>query len=84
MKRWLLLALLPIALLVLAVGALAAKSSGGAQAGAAPGDSAACPAGAQSDLDRSALIASLDASPLSEMASAELPSCSGERRALSR
>ena len=44
MKRWLLLSLLPIALLLLAVGALAFQSSDEAQAGAISGDPVACAA----------------------------------------
>ena len=47
MKRWLLLSLLPIALLLLAVGALALQSSDEAQAGAISGDSLSCPASAR-------------------------------------
>jgi hypothetical protein len=44
MKRWLLLSLLPIALLLLAIGALAFQSSDQAQAGAMSGDPVACAA----------------------------------------
>ena len=44
MKRWLLLSLLSIALLLLAAGALALQPSGEAQAGAISGDSVSCPA----------------------------------------
>jgi hypothetical protein len=43
-RRWLLLSLLPIALLLLAVGALAFQSSDGAEAGAISGDPVACAA----------------------------------------
>jgi len=59
MKRWLLLSLLPIALLLLAVGALALQSSDEAQAGAIPGDSVAC-AAVHSDVDGGALVSSVD------------------------
>jgi len=59
MKRWLLLSLLPIALLLLAVGALALQSSGEAQAGAISGDSVAC-AAVHSDVDGGALVSSVD------------------------
>ena len=55
MKRWLLLVLLPIALLLLAVGALALQSSGEAQAGAISGDPIACSA-----TDGGALVSSVD------------------------
>ena len=55
MKRWLLLSLLPIALLLLAVGALALQSSGEAQAGAISGDPVACSAA-----DDGALVTSVD------------------------
>ena len=44
MKRWLLLSLLPIALLLLAAGAFALRSSHEVQAGTITGDSAACAA----------------------------------------
>jgi hypothetical protein len=55
MKRWLLLSLIPIALLLLAAGALALQSSGEAQAGAISGDSAACAA-----VHTDALVSSVD------------------------
>ena len=63
MKRWLLLVLLPIALLLLAVGALALQSSGEAQAGAISGDSVAC-AAVHSDVDGGALVTSVDGTSL--------------------
>jgi hypothetical protein len=50
MKRWLLLSLLPIALLLLAVGALALQSSDEAQAGTISGDPIACSATDSGDL----------------------------------
>ena len=59
MKRWLLLSLLPIALLLLAVGVLALQSSGEAQAGATSGDPVACAA------DGGALVTSVDGTSLS-------------------
>jgi len=71
MKRWLPFALVPIVLLLLSVGVLAVRHAGGAGAEAVPGDSAACGA-AQTDLDSRALIAALDASPLSDIAKASL------------
>jgi len=55
MKRWLLLSLIPIALLLLAAGVLALQSSGEAQAGAISGDSAACAA-----VHTDALVSSVD------------------------
>jgi hypothetical protein len=55
MKRWLLLSLIPIALLLLTAGALVLQSSGEAQAGAISGDSATC-AAVHSD----ALVSSVD------------------------
>jgi len=58
MKRWLLLSLLPIALLLLAVGALAFQSSDEAQAGAISGDPVACAA------DDGALVTSVDGTSL--------------------
>jgi len=58
MKRWLLLSLLPIALLLLAVGALAFQSSGEAQAGAISGDPVACAA------DDGALVTSVEGTSL--------------------
>ena len=54
MKRWLLLSLLPIALLLLAAGALALQSSDEAQAGVISGDPVACAA------DDGALVTSVD------------------------
>jgi len=60
MKRWLLLSLLPIALLLLAAGALALQSSGEAQAGTISGDPIACSA-AHGD----ALVSSVDGASLS-------------------
>ena len=57
MKRWLLLSLLPIALLLLAAGALALHSSSEVQAGAISGDSAACSA-----VHTDALISTVDGS----------------------
>ena len=59
MKRWLLLSLLPIALLLVAVGVLALQSSGEAQAGAISGDPVACAA------DDGALVTSVDGVSLS-------------------
>jgi len=56
MKRWLLLSLLPIALLLLAVGALAFQSSH--EAGAVAGDSATC-AALHTDVDGGALVSSV-------------------------
>jgi len=56
MKRWLLLSLLPIALLLLAVGALALQSSDEAQAGTISGDPVACAA----DASAGALVSSVD------------------------
>lgn len=64
MKRWLLLSLLPIALLLLAVGALALQSSDEAQAGVISGDSAAC-AAVHTDVDGGALVSSVDGATLS-------------------
>jgi hypothetical protein len=61
MKRWLLLSLLPIALLLLAAGALALRSSGEAEAGAISGDSAVCSA-VHTD---NALVSSVDGPSLS-------------------
>jgi len=55
MKRWLLLSLLPIALLLLAAGVLALRSSGEAQAGAISGDPVACSAA-----DSGALVSAVD------------------------
>jgi hypothetical protein len=54
MKRWLLLSLLPIALILLAVGALSLRSSDEAQAGLISGDPIACAA------DQSAPVTSVD------------------------
>jgi hypothetical protein len=62
MKRWLLLSLLPIALLLLAVGALALQSSD--EAGAVAGNTTAC-AALHTDLDSGALVSSVDGSSLS-------------------
>jgi hypothetical protein len=59
MKRWLLLSLLPVALLLLAAGVLALQSSGEAQGGAARGNSAAC-AAVHTNVDGGALVSSLD------------------------
>jgi len=55
MKRWLLLSLIPIALLLLAAGVLSLQSSGEAQAGAISGDSAACAA-----VHTNSLVSSVD------------------------
>jgi hypothetical protein len=55
MKRWLLLLLIPIALLLLAAGALFLQSSGEAQAGAISGESVACAA-----IHTDALVSSVD------------------------
>ncbi len=55
MKRWLLLSLLPIALLLFAVGALALQSSDEVQAGTISGDPIAC-----SVTDSGALVTSVD------------------------
>jgi hypothetical protein len=63
MKRWLLLSLLPIALLLLAAGALTLQSSDEAQAGAISSDSAAC-AAVHTDVDSGALVSSVDGSSL--------------------
>jgi len=59
MKRWLLLSLLSIALLLLAAGALALQSSSEAEAGVISGDSAAC-AALHSNVDSGALVSSVD------------------------
>ena len=64
MKRWLLLSLLPITLLLLAAGALALQSSDEAQAGAISGDSVACSA-LHTDVDGGALVTSVDGPSLS-------------------
>ena len=69
MKRWLLLSLLPIALLLLAVGALALQSSD--EAGAVAGDSAAC-AALHTDVDGGALVSSVDGLSLSSSSDALL------------
>jgi len=58
MKRWLLLSLLPIALVLLAVGALALQSSNQAQAGAISGNPVSCSA------DTGALVTSVDGTSL--------------------
>lgn len=63
MKRWLLLSLLPIALLLLAAGALALRSSGEVQAGAISGDSVACSA-VHTEVDGTALVSSVDGTSL--------------------
>ena len=60
MKRWLLLSLLPIALLLLAAGALALQSSDEAQAGTISGDPIACSA----TTDSGALVSSVDGTAL--------------------
>ena len=61
MKRWLLLSLLPIALLLIAVGALALQSSNEAQAGTISGDPVACAADAGAD----AMVSSVDGPSIS-------------------
>jgi hypothetical protein len=68
MKRWLLLSLLPIALLLLAVGALSLRSSDEAQAGAISGNPVAC---AAQDAD-GALVTSVDGSSLTSSENAAL------------
>jgi len=68
MKRWLLLSLLPIALLLLAVGALSLRSSGEAQAGAVSGDPIAC---AAQDAG-GALVTSVDGTSLTSSENAAL------------
>ena len=59
MKRWILVSLLPIALLLLAAGALALQSSDEAQAGTISGDPIAC-----SDADGGALVSSVGGTSL--------------------
>src|SRR4030042_56111 len=71
MKRWLVPPLAGISLVLLTAAILALRPSGEAKGEPMPGEAALCPA-VRTDLDGSALIASLDASPLSDMASAEL------------
>lgn len=66
MKRWLLLSLLPIALLLLAVGALSLRSSDEAQAGAISGDPVACAA------DDGALVTSVEGMSLTSSENAAL------------
>jgi len=68
MKRWLLLSLLPIALLLLAVGALSLRSSDEAQAGAVSGDPVAC---AAQDAG-GALVTSVDGTSLTSSENAAL------------
>jgi hypothetical protein len=68
MKRWLLLSLLPIALLLLAVGALSLRSSDEAQAGAISGDPVACSAQDADD----ALVTSVDGVSLASSENAAL------------
>jgi hypothetical protein len=62
MKRWLLLSLLPIALLLLAAGALALQSSNEAQAGVISGDPIAC-----SVTDGGALVSGVEGTSLSSV-----------------
>jgi len=66
MKRWLLLSLLPIALLLLAVGALSLHSSDEAQAGSISGDPIACAA------DDGALVSTVDGTSLTSSEDAML------------
>jgi hypothetical protein len=66
MKRWLLLSLLPIALLLLAVGVLALQSSGEAQAGTISGDPIACAA------DQGTLVTTVDGTSLTSSEDASL------------
>ena len=66
MKRWLLLSLLPIVVVLLALGALSLGSSDEAQAGSISGDPVACAA------DGGALVTAVDGTSLASSESAAL------------